>query len=102
MSAATTQQPPAQPAAPAPAQQPGKETVEQALARAQAATQAKRFGEADGICRDVLATSPDHASALALQGVIAAHTGNPERAIELLERALARHPGVASWHANLC
>ena len=102
MSAATTQQPPAQPAAQAPAQQPGKETVEQALARAQAATQAKRFGEADGICRDVLATSPDHASALALQGVIAAHTGNPERAIELLERALARHPGVASWHANLC
>ncbi len=102
MSAATTQAPPTQPAAPPPAQTPGKETAEQALARAQAATQAKRFGEADGICRDVLATSPDHASALALQGVIAAHSGNPERAIELLERALARHPGVASWHANLC
>jgi Tfp pilus assembly protein PilF len=80
----------------------GKETAEQALARAQAATQAKRFGEAQGICQDVLATSPDHPSALALQGVIAAHTGNPERAVELLERALQRHPGVASWHANLC
>lgn len=103
MSAATTQQPPGQPpAAPPSGQPPGKETPEQALARAQAATQAKRFGEADGICRDVLAASPDHASALALQGVIAAHTGNPERAIELLERALQRHPGVASWHANLC
>ena len=80
----------------------GKETVEQALARAQAATQAKRYGEADGICRDVLATSPEHPSALALQGVIAAHSGNPEGAAQLLERALARHPGVASWHANLC
>ena len=79
-----------------------KETAEQALARAQAATQAKRFGEAHGICQDVLTTSPEHPSALALQGVIAAHTGNPERAIELLERALQRHPGVASWQANLC
>ena len=81
---------------------PGKETVEQALGRAQAATQAKRYGEADGICRDVLAASPEHPSALALQGVIAAHSGDPERAVTLLERALARHPGVASWHANLC
>ena len=80
----------------------GKETAEQALARAQAASQAKRFGEAHGICQDVLSSSPDHPSALALQGVIAAHTGNPERAIELLDRALHRHPGVASWHANLC
>ena len=80
----------------------GKETVEQALGRAQAATQAKRFGEAFGICQDVLATTPDHPSALALQGVIAAHSGNPEGAVQLLERALQRHPGVASWHANLC
>ncbi len=79
-----------------------KETAEQALVRAQAATQAKRFGEAHGICQDVLSTTPDHPSALALQGVIAAHTGSPERAIELLNRALHRHPGVASWHANLC
>jgi Tfp pilus assembly protein PilF len=79
-----------------------KETAEQALARAQAATHAKRFGEAHGICEDVLSSSPEHPSALALQGVIAAHTGNPERAIELLDRALHRHPGVASWHANLC
>lgn len=80
----------------------GKETAEQALARAQAATQDKRFGEANGICQDVLNTSSDHPSALALQGVIAAHTGDPERAVELLERALRRQPGVASWHANLC
>ena len=86
----------------APAAAAGRETAEQALARAQAATQAKRFHEANGICQDVLATSPDHPSALALQGVIAAHSGDPERAVGLLERALARHPGVASWQANLC
>jgi len=33
---------------------PAAETPDQALARAQAAAQAKRFGEAAGICNDVL------------------------------------------------
>jgi Tfp pilus assembly protein PilF len=79
-----------------------KETPDQALARAQAAAQAKRWGEAGGICNDVLATSPEHPAALALLGVVAAHTGQPERAIGLLERAVKRHAGVAAWHANLC
>jgi hypothetical protein len=78
------------------------ETADQALARAQAAAQAKRFGEAGGICNDVLAASPDNASALALLGMIAAHTNDPEHGITLLERAVAAQPGVASWHAALC
>ncbi len=77
------------------------ETPEQALARAQAAAQAKRFGEAAGICNDVLAAAPDHAPALALQGLIAAHTNDQERGITLLERAVKLRPGVASWYANL-
>ena len=80
---------------------PAAETADQALARAQAATQAKRFGEAAGICNDVLAMAPDHAPALALQGKIAAHTNDPERGIALLERAVTLQPGVASWYANL-
>lgn len=80
----------------------GKETPEQALSRAQAAAQAKRFGEAGGICNDVLQASPDHPAALALLGVIAAQTNQPERAIELMELAIKRHPGVPSWQANLC
>ena len=79
----------------------GAETPEQALARAQAAAQAKRFNEAAGICNDVLATSPDHASALALLGMVAAHTNDPERGIIMLERAVSVRPGVASWYANL-
>ncbi len=79
-----------------------KETPDQALTRAQAAAQAKRWGEAGGICNDVLATSPDHPGALALLGVVSAHTSQQERAIELLERAVKRHAGVAAWHANLC
>ena len=77
------------------------ETPDQALARAQTAAQAKRFGEAAGICNDVLASAPDNASALALLGMIAAHTNDPERGITLLERAVTVRPGVASWYANL-
>lgn len=77
------------------------ETPEQALARAQAAAQAKRFNEAAGICNDVLAGAPDNAPALALLGMIAAHTNDPERGILMLERAVAVRPGVASWYANL-
>jgi Tfp pilus assembly protein PilF len=76
--------------------------AEQALARAQAAAQAKRFGEARGICNDLLATQPDLAPALALSGMVAAHTGDIERAIQLLERAVARQSGVAAWYGNLC
>jgi Tfp pilus assembly protein PilF len=77
------------------------ETAEEALIRARAAAQAKRFGEAAGICNDVLAGAPDNAPALALQGMIAAHTNDPERGITLLERAATLRPGVASWYANL-
>ena len=77
------------------------ETPDQALARAQAAAQARRFGEAAGICDDVLATAPDHPPAFALLGMIAAQTNDPERGIALLERAVTAQPGVASWYANL-
>ncbi len=82
--------------------QPGRETPDHALARAQVATQAKRFGEAGGICNDVLAVAPEHPSAMALLGIVHAHQGEVERAIALLEQAIKRQPGVAAWHANLC
>jgi hypothetical protein len=85
----------------APATTGGGETPEQALARAQQAAVAKRFGEANGICNDVLAATPDHPPALALQGMIAAHTNDPERGVTLLEKAVNLRPGVASWYANL-
>lgn len=76
--------------------------IEQALTRAQSAAQAKRFGEASGICNDILATQPDFAPALALLGMVAAHTGEIDRAVDLLERAVRRQPGVAAWYGNLC
>src|SRR5579875_2747041 len=79
-----------------------KETPDQALARAQAAAQAKRFGEAGGICQDVLQANADHPGALALLGVIAAHTNQPERAIDFIERAIRQQSNVPAWYANLC
>src|ERR1700692_697136 len=77
------------------------ETVEQALARAQAAAQAKRLNEASGICADVLAASPDQPAALALQGIVAAMAGDPERGVTLLRRAIQIRPGNATWYAHL-
>jgi tetratricopeptide (TPR) repeat protein len=77
------------------------ESVEQALARAQAAAQAKRLNEANGICADVLVASPDNPTALALQGIIGAMAGDPERAIVLLRRAIQLRPGNAAWYAHL-
>jgi tetratricopeptide (TPR) repeat protein len=77
------------------------ETPEQALARAQSAAQARRFGEATGICNDVLAVMPDHPAALALLGMIASMTNDPERGVSLLQRAIQLRPGNASWYAHL-
>ena len=79
----------------------GGETVEQALGRAQAAAQAKRFNEASGICQDILSKAPNHPPALALQGLVAGMAGDPERGVALLERAVTLAPANASWHAHL-
>jgi tetratricopeptide (TPR) repeat protein len=79
----------------------GSETAEQALLRAQAAAQAKRLHEAGGICADVLAASPGHPAALALQGIVAAMGGDPEQGIALLRRAIDLRPGNATWYAHL-
>ncbi|HBK06012.1 MAG TPA: glycosyltransferase [Acetobacteraceae bacterium] len=79
----------------------GSETAEQALARAQIAAQAKRLNEAAGICTDILAASPDHPAALALQGIIVATAGDPDKGIALLRRAIQLRPGNATWYAHL-
>ncbi len=85
----------------APKQTVGGETVEQALARAQAAAQAKRLNEASGICSDVLAAVPDHPAALALQGIVSAMAGDPDKGVVLLRRAIQLRPGNATWYAHL-
>ena len=108
MSGNDTVRQPADPRAPATPQQPATarptvngETVEQALARAQAAAQTRRLHEAGGICADVLAAMPEQPAALALQGIITAMAGDVERGIVLLRRAIQLHPGNATWNAHL-
>ena len=44
---------------------------------------------------------PAHADALHLLGVVALQRGNPARAVELISRAIALKPAVASYHGNL-
>ncbi len=77
------------------------ETLEQVLARAQAAAQAKRLNEANGICADILAVSPEQPAALALQGIVTAMMGDPDRGILLLRKAIQLRPGNATWYAHL-
>jgi hypothetical protein len=101
MSVTTTGPTAAPPPAAQPAVIPGGETLDQALARAQAAAQAKRLNEAAGICGDVLAVSPEYPSALALLGIVSALQSDPEKGIGLLERAIKLRPGNASWYAHL-
>jgi tetratricopeptide (TPR) repeat protein len=50
---------------------------------------------------EILRVQPDHFVALHLCGVIATQTGSFPRAVELLSRAIARSPQVASVHCNL-
>ncbi len=71
------------------------------LSQAEAAARDKRYGEADGICRDVLKQHPDLTSALGLRGTIAAIEGNVELGIEMLERALAAQPQNLGWTSAL-
>jgi Glycosyltransferase family 9 (heptosyltransferase) len=78
-----------------------RETPVQALARAHAAALARRFGEALGICDDVLKTMPDHPEALALLGIISSWAGDPDRGVGLLKRAIQLQPGHAHWVGNL-
>jgi Tfp pilus assembly protein PilF len=92
--------PAATPAGPQPLTASG-ETPEQALTRAQVAAQAKRLNEAAGICSDVLATVPDHPAALALQGIVSAMSGDPEKGVILLRKAISLRPGNATWYAHL-
>jgi len=94
--APTPQPPPA--AAPAPA----AETPEQALTRALNAAKLRRINEALGICKDVLATTPDLPGALGLMGGILGQEGKVDEAIAYLEQAVARQHNVANWHLNLC
>ncbi|MGC9199494.1 MAG: tetratricopeptide repeat protein [Acidobacteriaceae bacterium] len=58
--------------------------------------------QAEQIYRQILDRVPDHADVLHLLGMVAFQSGDSERAIPLLRRAIALHPGGrASYYSNL-
>jgi tetratricopeptide (TPR) repeat protein len=63
--------------------------------------QAGRLEDAARRYQDVLSTEPQHADALHLLGVLRHQQGQPDRAVELIGRAVVLLPGVAPFHSNL-
>lgn len=93
--------PPTGAAAPKDPETARREAITEQLTRAEQAARQKRFGEAVGICQDVLEANPGLASAFAVYGAIEAHRGRTAEATRLLETAVKGDPSVASWHGNL-
>lgn len=73
----------------------------QLLQLAQRHHQAGRFAEAEAICHQILAESPDHADALNLLGMLNGQTGRMEAAADLISRAIAANPEAPHYHSNL-
>ncbi len=73
----------------------------QSIRIAAAHQQAGRLAEARAIYQQILLQEPDHPDALHLLGVTAIQLGQPDAAIELIQRAIAIHCGVADYHSNL-
>jgi tetratricopeptide (TPR) repeat protein len=69
------------------------------LAAAIAHYQAKRFDRASALCRKTLGREPGNVDALHLLGVIALGEGRPERAVQLLGKAVAARSAEA--YSNL-
>jgi tetratricopeptide (TPR) repeat protein len=90
----------ARPAAPpsAPAQ---NLTPQQALMLAEQYSRAGRLGEAEDLCRRVLAAQPATAEAEHFLGILAHQSGKLAEAIEHVRRAVAIDDKVALYHANL-
>jgi tetratricopeptide (TPR) repeat protein len=73
----------------------------QAFNRALEHFNAGRAAEAERLCREILAASPDHPVVLHLLGVICLQTNRPGDAAELIARSIARQPDMAAAHYNL-
>jgi tetratricopeptide (TPR) repeat protein len=82
-------------------QAPRNVSDEQAMELASRHQAAGRLAEAEAILRQVLAQQPKHAHALHLLGVIAYQAGKVERAIELVNAAIAESGNVALFHSNI-
>ena len=62
---------------------------------------AGRYADAARVYQELLTSDPDDVAALHLFGVLHQQCGYSARAVELIVRAVALRPGVASFHSNL-
>ena len=62
---------------------------------------AGRMQDAEALYRQVLEVDPDHADANHLMGGLACQAGNPELAIGLISKAIAKAPDRPMYHFNL-
>ena len=76
------------------------QNIHRVMQQAVALHNAGRLAEAEKIYRDVLAKDPRNADALQLLGLIAHQTGNPDRAVELIRKAITIRPR-AEFYINL-
>ncbi|MGD0389665.1 MAG: tetratricopeptide repeat protein [Tepidisphaeraceae bacterium] len=84
-----------------PQQRFSDDRADQAIREALAHHRAGRLDEAEKIYRQVLVRQPSHANALQLLGVCYGQSGQPQKAVALISRALAIRPDVAEFHGNL-
>jgi tetratricopeptide (TPR) repeat protein/SAM-dependent methyltransferase len=63
--------------------------------------QARRFGEAEQLYRQILELDARHANALHLLGMVGFQTGRHDMAAQLIQRAIASDGRDSSHHANL-
>ena len=82
--------PPQSPAAP-----PASTAFDNLLSQAFAQLTAGRLAEAEVLCRQILAASPNHAAALHLLGIIAYQVGQNSVALEFIDAALHANPQSA-------
>jgi len=76
-------------------------TVEQQLQSADEHERAGRLGEAEKICRSILAQNPNHPEALNRLGMLALRTARIEAAIAAFSKAIESRPNWAAPRINL-
>jgi tetratricopeptide (TPR) repeat protein len=74
--------------------------IDNKLAQAVALHNRGQFASAQAIYEQILQSQPRHFDALHLLGVIAAQTGNPGRAVDIIAKALKISPNNAVAHKN--
>jgi protein O-GlcNAc transferase len=93
-------QPPPTSGEPSPQPQAGPVTLDSQLQQAMALHRAGRLAEAEALYRQVLQLAPNQVDALHLVSVIASQLGQHSLAVELADRAILVHPGVAELHST--